>query len=307
MISCKVKIRSSSMKTRQQNQLVERVKVYFSLTKPKVWWLLVFTGLGGSITAGGVNDLTTTLMAAITIALGSAGSESVANYLEKDIDAIMARTRRRPLPQGLIKPEWKALVFGCVLIILSLALAYAINLLTFIFMALGIFDYVVVYVMYSKRRTPLNIILGSFAGGAPVMAGYVAISNTLTAEAWILAALVVLWIPSHVWSLALKYRDDYMAANIPMLPVVTSEDKAIRCIASTAILMVLFSAVLYFLYPHKYGGIYVATAALTGALLAYLSVELMNKPTRENAWRLFKFTSPHLAILFLAIMVDSII
>ncbi len=295
------------MRMRSENQLTQRVKIYFSLTKPKIWWLLVFTGLGGAVAAGGLRDLTTLLLAMVTIALGSAGSESVANYLEKDIDAIMARTRRRPLPQGLIKPEWKALVFGSILIMLSLIIAYAINLLTFIFMALGIFDYVVVYVMYSKRRTPLNIILGSFAGGAPVMAGYVAVSNTITAEAWILAALVVLWIPSHVWSLALKYKDDYMAANIPMLPVVISETKAIRCIASTAILMVLFSASLYFLYPHKYGTIYVATAALTGLLLAYFSVELINKPNKDNAWRLFKFTSPHLAILFLAMIVDTLL
>jgi len=292
----------------QRSSLVESVKVYFSLTKPRIWWLLVFTGLGGAVSAAeGIPDIYLLALALTTITLGSAGAESVANYLERDIDAIMRRTRRRPLPRGLIRPEWKALVFGLTLITLSLIIAYAINPLTLVFMAVGIFDYVVVYVMYSKRRTPLNIILGSFAGGAPVMAGYVAISNEATAEAWILASLVVLWIPSHVWSLALKYRDDYAAAKIPMLPVVISEEKAIRCIASTAILMVLFSAVLYFLYPSKYGTIYVATAAITGAALAYLSVDLINKPTKENAWRLFKFTSPHLAFLFLAIMIDSVI
>ncbi|MDJ0270568.1 MAG: heme o synthase [Aigarchaeota archaeon] len=291
----------------QAFSVVETVKVYFRLTKPRVWWLLVFTGITGLVAASnGVPDPYIAVMATLIITLGSAGAETVSNYLERDIDAIMQRTRKRPLPAGQIKPAWKALVFGIALIAASLTMAASINVLAFLFMAFGIFDYVVVYVMYSKRRTPLNIILGSFAGGAPTMAGYVAVSNAATLEAWIMSALVVLWIPSHVWSLALKYRDDYARANIPMLPVVTSERTAIRCIASTAILLVLFSAALYFHNPAKYGVIYVATAGITGALLAVLSVELMRRPDKDNAWRLFKFSSPHLALLFLAIIIDTI-
>jgi len=187
-----------------QVTITESVKNYIVLTKPNVWWLLVFTGLGGVMAAAnGAPGLYEAGMAITTITLGSAGAETVANYLERDIDAVMRRTRRRPLPKGLIKPEWKALLFGAALIILSLVTAAFINPLTFLFMTFGIFDYVVIYVILSKRRTPLNIILGSFAGGAPVMAGYAAVTNEATAEAWMLAALVVLWIPSHVWSLAM--------------------------------------------------------------------------------------------------------
>ena len=288
--------------------IAERVNVYFRLTKPNVWWLLTFTGLGGVFAASnGFPPLDKTALALLAITLGSAGAEAVSNYIERDIDAIMRRTRRRPLPKGLIKPEWKALVFGFSLLALSLITAISVNFLTFLFISLGVFDYIVVYVLYSKRRTPLNIILGSFAGGAPVMTGYVAVSNALTLEAWLLASLVVLWIPSHVWSLALKYRDDYEQAKIPMLPVVISEEKAIRCIASTAILLVAFSAAIYFVNPLKYGLIYVATAAITGVVLAYLSIDLINRPDKENAWRLFKFTSPQLALLFLAIILDTLV
>lgn len=284
------------------------VKNYLSLMKLNVVWLLVFTGLGGVMAASdGLPGIYEAGMALLTITLGSAGAESLSNYLERDIDSVMKRTRRRPLPRGLIKPEWKAMVFGVVLITLSLTIAAFINPVTFLFMAFGIFDYVVIYVMLSKRRTPFNIILGSFAGGAPVMAGYAAIANGVTAEAWMLAALVVIWIPSHVWSLALRYRDDYARANIPMLPVVIDERKAIRCIASTAVLLIAFSVILYFLNPARYGLIYLTAAASLGAVLMALSTDLILRPDQEKAWRLFKFTSPHLALIFLAIIIEALV
>jgi len=288
------------------SMMLSHARIYFSLTKPRIWWLLVFVGFGGLMAASnGRPDPYLAVTATLSLTMGSAGAETVANYLDRDIDAVMRRTMRRALPRGLIRPPWKALALGLVLTFGSFILASSINLLTLLFIMLGVADYVVVYVMYAKRRTPLNIILGSFAGGAPVMAGYVAAANQLTPEAWIMAGLVVLWIPSHVWSLALRYKDDYVRASIPMLPVVIREDKAIRCIASTAILMVVFSVALYFFYPSKYGAIYVAAASITGLLLGYLSLKLIVSPTPENSWRLFKFTSPHLALIFAAIILDA--
>lgn len=283
-------------------------RIYFTLTKPNVWWLLVFTGIAGLIAgAGGIPEPWTATLAIITITAGSAGAETVSNYIERDIDAIMRRTARRPLPKGLIKPEWMALLLGLILIAVSLATATFINLLTFIFMLAGILDYLLVYVIFTKRRTPINIILGSFAGGAPLMAGYVAAAGEAMVEAWILASLIVLWIPSHVWSLALRYRDDYLRAGVPMLPVVLSEAKAIRCIASTVILFIIFSAAPYLLFPSKYGLLYLAVAGISGGALAYFSFRLMLKPTKENAWRLFKLTSPQLAILMGAVILESLL
>ncbi|GBC68794.1 Protoheme IX farnesyltransferase [archaeon HR01] len=290
-----------------QASLLTTARIYFSLTKPNVWWLLVFTGVAGLVAgAGGLPDPATGLLALITITAGSAGSETVSNYLERDIDSIMKRTSRRVLPKGLIKPEWKALVFGLALLAISLTTALTINLPTFTLMLAGIVDYVVVYIIFTKRRSPLNIILGSFAGGAPLLAGYAAARAELTLEAWILASLIVLWIPSHVWSLALRYRDDYMKAGIPMLPVVVSEVKAIRCIASTVILFILFSVAPYIFYPEKYGLPYLVVAAGAGLALAYYSLKLIVKPSKENAWRLFKLTSPQLAILAAAVILENL-
>ena len=287
--------------------VAETVRVYFSLTKPNVWWLLAFTGAAGIVAASnGLPDPYLFTVAILSITFGVAGTEAASNYLELSLDSVMKRTSKRVLPRGLIDPPWKALVFGLVLMTVSLVLAYLINPVTFFFMATGMFDYLVVYVMWSKRRTPLNIILGSYAGGAPLMAGYTAVSYWPTAEAFILAALIVLWIPPHIWSLALIYKEDYMRAHVPMLPVVTSEATAIRCISSTTIISVLFTFLLYFLYPEKYGLIYLVAAALSGLMIVLPAAALMVKPNRKTAYLLFKTTSPQLFIIMLAVMLDTL-
>ncbi len=287
--------------------LLSIARIYFNLTKPNVWWLLVFTGLAGLFAgAGGWPDLNTGILAVITITAGSAGSETISNYIERDIDAVMRRTARRVLPRGLIKPAWKALVFGIILTAISLITATFINTLTFIFMLVGILDYLLVYVIFTKRRTPINIILGSFAGGAPLMAGYAAAAGDVPLEAWILAAMIVLWIPAHVWSLALRYKEDYIRAGVPMLPTVISEVKAIRCIASTVLLFIPFSLAPYFLYPSKYGLPYLLVAGLSGAALVYFSLRLIAQPTKDNAWKLFKLTSPQLAVLTAVVILENL-
>lgn len=284
------------------------MKTYYILTKPRIWYLLAYTALGGYIAgSSGRVDWIGALIATLAVAFAAAGSETIANYLERDIDALMERTRRRPLPSGKIKPAWKALPIGFVLTVLGVYLAYTINLLALIFTLIGILDYVVVYVMLSKRRTPWNIVLGSVAGGAPTMVGYVSAAGQITLDSLILAGIVVLWIPSHIWSLALRYKEDYKKAGIPMLPVVLKEEKAIRCISSTATLLVIFSILVHFINPASYGQMYLVAVSISGAVLLYLSLKLMKKPEPKLAWRLFKFTSPHLAIIFTSIIIESII
>ncbi|MEM1946133.1 MAG: heme o synthase [Candidatus Caldarchaeum sp.] len=283
-------------------------RTYFLLTKPNVWWLLAFTGATGVIAAAnGFPEPLLFTKSLLAVTLGVAGTEATSNYLERSLDAMMSRTSRRVLPQGLINPPWKALVFGLTLMALSLVLAFSINLVAFFFMASGMFDYLVVYVLWAKRRTPLNIILGSYAGGAPLMAGYTSISFWPTAEAWILAALIVLWIPPHIWSLAMIYKEDYSRAHVPMLPVVTSQATAIRCIASTTIISVLFTFLLYFLYPEKYGLIYVVAAVLGGAVLLAPSLALLVKPWRKTAYLLFKLSSPQLLMIMSAVVVENLV
>ncbi|MEN3048574.1 MAG: heme o synthase [Candidatus Caldarchaeales archaeon] len=280
---------------------------YVTVTKPNVWWLLVFTGIGGFVvgSTGGL-DLGLLGLTALALACGSAGSEAVSNYVERDIDAMMVRTRRRPLPSGAINPPERALWLGIALSAIGVAASALINVYALLFMVVGIFDYLVVYVLLTKRRTPLNILLGSFAGGAPAMIGYVSSRGYPDLTGWLLAALVVLWIPAHVWSLALKYREDYARAGIPMLPVVVEERKAIRCIVSTVLLLVAFSLLLAYLEP-RLGLVYTGAATVTGAALISLSLLTALRPTMRNFWVLFKFTSPHLAVLYVAMMVDALL
>ena len=283
------------------------MKTYYEVTKPRVWYLIAFTAFGGYM-AGTPHpvDWLRAFHAVVAVSLAAAGSETVANYLERDLDRLMERTRRRPLPSGRLRPAENALIYGLTLTILGLILSLLINLPTFGFILLGVLDYLIVYVILAKRRTPLNIILGSVAGGAPVMAGYTAAAGWMSLEAWMLAAIVVLWIPSHIWSLALRYREDYMRAGIPMLPVVINEVKAIRCISSTAILIAIFSITLYFI-ASGYGLIYLVVSLVSGAFMLYLSIKLTINPTKEAAWRLFKFTSPYLALIFLAVILEALI
>ncbi|MCS7143215.1 MAG: heme o synthase [Aigarchaeota archaeon] len=288
--------------------LTRSTVLYFQVTKPNVWWLLVFIGMVGYYTgAGGRVGLIDAFSVLLMLVTGTAGTEALSNYLERDIDSQMRRTRRRPIPRGLINPPWKALILGLVLMLVSLITASLINIMSFLFMLFGMLDYIVIYVMLSKRRTPWNIVLGSFAGGAPVIAGYVAATGVPSLEAWLLASLVILWIPSHVWSLALRYKEDYARACIPMLPVVVDERKSIRCIASTSGLLVVFSLILYLINSPHYGLLYLATASVLGSILLYLSMKLLFRPNLTDAWRLFKFTSPYLAIVFLVIAIEAAI
>jgi len=288
--------------------VTERVKVYYEVTKPRVWYLLTFTAFGGFMAGSTAPiDWLKALHAVAAVALAAAGSEAVANYLERDLDAVMERTKRRPLPSGRLKPPRNALVYGLALTIAGVSLSILLNWLTLLFILIGILDYLVVYVMLSKKKTPLNIILGSAAGGAPTMAGYAAAAGSLGVDAWLLAAIVVLWIPSHIWSLALRYKEDYRRAGVPMLPVVVDEKKAIRCISSTAILIAVFSIAIYFLRAPGYGLLYLGVSAVMGVILLYLSLLLMARPSERVAWILFKFTSPYLAALFTAVILEALL
>jgi protoheme IX farnesyltransferase len=285
-----------------------RAKTYFQVTKPRIWWMLVFTAIGSMFAAAkGLPDIRMLALGAFAVTFGTAGAETISNYTDRDLDAVMTRTKGRPIPSEKIRPASKVAVFGSVLLSIGLVSSLAINVYAFALLAMGAADYLLIYSKWSKRKTPLNIILGSFAGGAPVLIGYVTISNTLNLEAIILASLVIVWIPSHVWSLALRYKDDYLKAKVPMLPVVTSEKNAIRCIACTGMLLVVFSALIYLVAGGEYGIVYLAVVSVTGAALTYLSIRLALKPSQENAWRLFKFTSPHLALIFGAIILQSLI
>jgi protoheme IX farnesyltransferase len=283
-----------------------RFKNYFELTKPKIWYLLVFTSFGSAITASllfhiSVQPLTWLFLLG-GVAAGSAAADTLTGYNDRDIDAIMDRTKGRPIPSGRISAR-HALIFGLILAAVSLLFAWSINILALVLMALGLFDNIIVYSKWLKRKSQLNIILGGFSGGAPALIGYVAVTTQHIELGLVMAALVFLWIPTHIWSLSLHVKKDYTKAGVPMLPVVSSEERSVRVIAGTTLMMVLFSILPFFL--KQFGLIYVITATVFGAAMVGLSIWLLLRPSERASWTVFKFSSPYLTALFIAFMVDA--
>ncbi len=290
-----------------QGTVGNRFKNYFELTKPKIWYLLVFTTFGSAVTASllfhiPIQPITWVFLLG-GVAAGSAAADTLTGYNDRDIDAIMDRTKGRPLPSGRIAPK-DALIFGLILAGISLVLAWFVNIWAFILMALGLFDNIIIYSKWLKRKSQWNIILGGFSGGAPALIGYIAVTTQHIELGLVMAGLVFLWIPTHIWSLSLHVKKDYKKAGVPMLPVVSSEEKSVRVIAGTTLMMVLFSVLPFFL--KQFGLIYVSTAAVFGVAMVCLSVWLLLRPSEKAAWTVFKFSSPYLTALFVAFMVDAL-
>jgi protoheme IX farnesyltransferase len=280
---------------------------YVEVTKPASVLLLVFTALATMvIAAGGWNlpsDLLITAFAAVT--LGCAGANTITCYIDRDMDGVMKRTKRRPIPSGRIRPPQRALYWGLLLAVVSLALAWSINALAFLWGLLGFVDNVVVYSLLMKRRSPLNIILGGFSGGLPVLFGWAAVTGSVNLTALLMAAIVVLWIPNHIWNLAIFHTEDYKKVSVPMLPAVLSLEKTTRCTMATVVLMYLCSLALYFV--GGFGVIYLGVAVVFGLVITVSNVVLAMNPSREKAWVMFKVSSPYLFVLFLAMALDVLI
>jgi len=276
------------------------LKSYIEVTKPKTVFLLAYVGFAaGIVGAKDLSSLEASLPATLAVILASMGANAVTCYIDRDIDALMVRTMRRPLPMGRIKPPQRALYLGALLILASFAILLVKGFLySVLWASLGLFLNVITYNSYLKRRNPVNVIVGSPAGGTPIMGVWSAVTGEIASITPVLmAALVVLWTPIHIWSLAVRYIDDYRKAKVPMLPVVIGVKPAIRCIAATSILLTLFSSWLTFtviLNPLLY---LAPLTALNAALIAF-SLKLLLKPSEAVAWRLFKLTSPYLFVVF---------
>lgn len=283
-----------------------RIKNYYELTKPKIWYLLVFTAFGAALTASLLFKIEVTplqwFLLLTGVAAGSAAADTITGYNDRDIDAIMERTKTRPIPSGRISPR-NALIFGLILTTVSLVCAWLINYVALGLMAFGLFDNIIVYSKWLKRRSQANIILGGFSGAAPALIGYVAVTTQNIEIGLVMAALVFFWIPTHIWSLALHVKKDYTKARVPMLPVVADERTSVRVIAITTLLMVVFSIVPFFL--NQFGLIYLITATVFGIVMILLSTWLMLRPSERASWMVFKFSSPYLTALFIAFILDA--
>jgi len=289
-----------------QVTVTNRLKNYYELTKPKIWYLLVFTAFGSAITASFLTDNFLSplkwIYLLVGIVTGSAAADALTGYNDRDIDAIMDRTKARPIPSGRISPK-NALIFGLLLASISLFCAWSINYLTLGLMAFGLFDNIIVYSKWLKRKSQTNIILGGFSGAVPALIGYIAVTTENLEIGLVIAGLVFLWIPTHIWSLALHVRKDYRKAGVPMLPVVAGEKRSVQVIAGTTLLMVGFSIIPFFL--NQFGLIYFITAVSAGIVMIVTSLWLLVKPVEKVSWLLFKFSSPYLTALFVAFMVDA--
>ena len=282
---------------------------YFALTKPKIVPLLLMAAIGSSIVAAkSIPPALTVVGVLVGGALASAGALALNSYLEMGLDAQMKRTMGRPLPSGKIVPPGQALALGLGLVAIGLLVAIlTLNLAAAGFIALGAFVYVPVYTLFLKPRTSWNIVLGGFAGSCAALAGWYAVTASNAVVGWLLGALVFVWTPTHFWSLAVITEQDYSAVGIPMLPSEIGAEAASKYIVANTLLLIPVSLLLAFYLAGTGLLVYLAVAVIFDALLLWTNVKLLKTPNKANAWLAFKFSSPYLAIIFVAAMVAAVI
>ena len=271
---------------------------YFALLKPRVMSLVLFTGLIGVVVAPGTIHPAMAVIALICIAVGAGASGAMNMWFDADIDAIMERTRQRPIPEGRITPQ-EALTFGMFLAAASVfTMGLLVNLAAAGLLAFTIFFYVVVYTMWLKRLTVQNIVIGGAAGAFPPVIGWAAVTGGLELPAWTMFLLIFLWTPPHFWALALFRSGDYAKAGVPMLPVVRGEKSTRRQIVGYSFLMLAASFAPLFM---GIGGIaYLAGAVLLGAVFLVIAFMLLREQEGTYRWagRLFGFSIFYLFALF---------
>jgi protoheme IX farnesyltransferase len=279
---------------------------YVQLLKPRVMSLVVFTGLVGLILAPGHLHPVLAAVAVLCIAVGAGASGAINMWYDRDIDAVMSRTRGRPLPMGRMAPG-EALGFGVVLaagavLVMGLALNWAAAAL----LALTIAFYVFVYTIWLKRRTPHNIVIGGAAGAFPPMIGWAAAAGDVSLVALALFAIIFMWTPPHFWALSLYRSEDYARAGVPMMPVVAGRRETQRQILLYSVLLLPVTLVPWWL--GAVGLVYAGGAALLGAVLIALALRVLaDRDGRDRdlaAKRLFAYSILHLFLVFTLLIVD---
>src|SRR5262245_32947391 len=262
---------------------------YLTLTKPRIISLLLLTTVATMFVADPSGPaLSTVLWTMLGGYLAAGGAGAINHYLERDADARMARTNRRPLASGRIEP-WHGLVFGIALgVAAAVQLALTVNQLAAALAVLGLLGYVFLYTLWLKPRTPLNIILGGAAGAVPPLVGWAAATGELSAQALWPFAIVFFWTPPHFWALSLLIADDYARTGVPMLPVVRGEGATRRQILGYSVLLVAITAgpVLTGLF----GALYLAAALLLGGAFVLLAARLARRPSRAAARTLYLYS-----------------
>lgn len=282
------------------------IKEVLEISKPRIVVLLVITAVTSMFAAsklvGPPLDYWGLLHIIIAGSLASAGSSALNHYYDKDIDPIMKRTSTRPIPSGRMKAK-HVLIYGGVVSAVSVIYAgITLNLISTFFIALGIFFYVVIYTIWLKRLNSSNIVIGGFAGSAASMAGWSAATGSMDILGFLVGFLVFVWTPSHFWCLAMKIRDDYAEAKVPMLPVMIGMQKTSNYILVNTAILLPYSLMLY---VFGLGIVYLIVAAVSGGLMLAYHYKLTKNPTSEFAWKAYKVTAPYLTIIFVGIALDA--
>jgi protoheme IX farnesyltransferase len=285
---------------------VSTLGAYVALTKPRIIELLLVTTVPTMVVADrGLPSGWLVLATLVGGTLAAGGANAINMYVDRDIDRLMGRTKGRPLVAGAVAPT-RALVFAVALEVAAFAeLWLAVNLLSAVLAISATLFYVFVYTLWLKRSSTSNIVIGGAAGAVPVLVGWSAVTGSLGLAPWMLFAVIFLWTPPHFWALAIRYRDDYAAADVPMLPVV-------RTLGETARQIVLYSVVLWavtiaFSPVAGMGDLYLAAAVLLGGLFTYRAVQLLRQATAERAMRLFGWSISYLTLLFVAMAADQLL
>ena len=282
------------------------IKEIIEISKPRIVILLVITAVTSMYAAskliGPELEMWGLLHIIIAGALASAGSSALNHYYDRDIDPLMKRTSTRPIPSGRIKPN-SVLIYGLAVSVISVVYgALSLNYVSAFFIALGIFFYVIIYTAWLKRLNSSNIVIGGFAGSAASMAGWSAATGSMDILGFLIGFLVFVWTPSHFWCLAMKMKDEYSEAKVPMLPVLIGMQKTSRYILVNTLILLPYSLMLY---AFGMGIVYTVIAAASGGLMLVYHYKLTKLPTSEFAWKAYKVTAPYLTIIFLAVALDA--
>ena len=280
------------------------------ISKPRIVVLLVITAVtsmyGASKLVPGTPDLEywSYLHIIIAGALASAGSSALNHYYDRDIDPKMTRTSNRPIPSGRMAAS-HVLIYGLAISCISVIYGFfALNAVSAFFIAVGIFSYVIIYTVWLKRLNTSNIVIGGIAGSAAAWAGWAAATGSMDLLGFLVGFLVFVWTPSHFWCLAMKIKDEYAQAKVPMLPVVIGMQKTSKYILGNTIILLPYSLVLSFI-PDGMGLVYTVIAAVSGGLMLVYHYKLTKTPTSEFAWKAYKVTAPYLTIIFVAVALDA--
>ncbi len=283
-----------------------KARGYMALTKPAIVELLLVTTVPAMFVAQrGLPNIWLMVATVVGGALTAAGASAFNMWYDRDIDAVMKRTEKRPLVQGVLTPQ-EALTFAIGIEVVGfLMLAVFVNMLSAVFALSGALFYAFVYTMWLKRKSPSNIVIGGAAGGFPVLVGWAAVANGVSLAPWVMFAIIFFWTPPHFWALAFKYRDDYSAAKVPMLPSVAPMSYTAFQITTYSVLLLALSLLLA--PVAQLGEVYILAAVVLGVVFCGFAVKLQRNHSEHTAMTLFAYSITYVTLLFGAMVVDQFV